>query len=155
MADPVKALFSDLSQALAPVVVYAPSYLPAGASIPAAWWPVLEVADPGDYHGPELPNPRVDAAEGSPVAAQVVIQIGNGWLAILENFRGDLGDVEGEVVGEVQGHVAKMYVVNECAVVQWSDAGRWYAVVVRAVAVVEVVTVAVSMQEAVTDADVR
>jgi hypothetical protein len=155
MADPVKALFSDLSHALAPVVVYAPSYLPAGASITAAWWPVLEVADPGDYHGPEFSNPRVDAGEGSPAAAQVVIQIGNGWLAILENFRGDLGDVEGEVVGEIQGHVAKMYVVNECAVVQWSDAGRWYAVVGRAVPVAEVVTVAVSMQEAVTDADVR
>lgn len=109
----------------------------------------MQVDKPEDYTGVEVPNPRVDESNGRAVAAQVVLQVERGWLAVLENFRGDLGDVTGENVGAVQGHQAKLYAVSGGTVVQWSDEGMWYAVFGRDVPVSEVTKVALSMEKAV------
>lgn len=144
-------LFSDLARRLAPTPVYAPTYLPAGATLAATWWPVMQIEKPADYHGVDLPNPRVDEADGKAVAAQVVMQVGQGWLAVVENYRGDLGDVENEDVGEVDGHHARLYSVNGGTAVQWSDGGMWYAVFGRNVSPAEVTKVALSMEKAAPD----
>ena len=78
----------------------------------------------------------------------MVFQAGDGWLAILENFRGDLGDVTGTPVGSVAGNPATLYEVNGGELVQWSQDGRWYGVFGRGVARDVVVAVALGMQPA-------
>jgi hypothetical protein len=154
--DPMLAIgpnrvFSDLCLLMAPTPVYFPTYLPTGSTVAATWWPLMQVDEPRDYHGGDLSNPHIDEADGRAVAAQVVLQVERGWLAILENFRGDLGDVSGEDIGAVQGHQARLYAVNGGTVVQWSDEGMWYAVFGRNVSAAEVTKVALSMGKAVAD----
>jgi hypothetical protein len=144
-------VFSDLSRVLAPTPVYFPTYLPAGSTVAATWWPVMQVDEPEDYHGVNLSNPHIDEADGRAVAAQVVLRLERGWLVVLENFRGDLGDVAGKDVGDVRGHRARLYAVNGGTVVQWSDGGMWYAVFGKDVPADEVKKVALSMAKAVVD----
>ena len=64
------------------------------------------------------------------------------WLLLLEDFRGDLGDVTGRPVGEVAGHLAFLYAVNDGTLVQWSDEGRWYGLFSRNMPADEVVNLA-------------
>ena len=58
-----------------------------------------------------LGNPRV-LGSGAEAEIQVMFRAGEGWLAILENFRGDLGDVSGTPVGSVAGNPATLYEIN-------------------------------------------
>jgi hypothetical protein len=62
---------------------------------------------------------------------RLVLRSDRGWLEIVENVRGDLGDVKGSPVGMVSGHPAALYRLGGCLCVQWADAGIWYAVVAR------------------------
>jgi hypothetical protein len=114
--------------------------------MPADWWPVLYLHGPAEYEGPLVANPRVSAGPDGAVEAQVVLQRGNGWLVILENFRGDLGEVTGAAVGEIAGHSAHLYEVNGGTLVQWSDGGSWYGVFGRGVPATEVVQLALSVR---------
>jgi hypothetical protein len=76
----------------------------------------------------------------------VVFSRGTGWIVVVENFRGDLGDVTGREVGSVGGHGATLYEnVNGGTLVQWSDGGRWYGVFGRDVPTEEVVSLALGM----------
>lgn len=141
----VARLFGDLARALAPLPVYGLTELPSGASIPAQWWPVLSLHSPSDYHGPEVPNPQVSDSPPGTQAAQVLLERGDGWLVILENLRGDLGDVTGSAVGTVAGRPATLYELNDGVLVQWSDQGAWYGVFGRGVSAEEVVRTALSL----------
>jgi hypothetical protein len=120
-------VFGDLADALAPMAVYGPAELPPGAAVAEKWWPVLEGGSDTDYQGPTV-NPRVLSAQGADPEAEVLLSCGQGWLLVLEDFRGDLGDVSGEAVGSVAGRAAYLYGVNGGWLVQWSDGGRWYGV---------------------------
>ena len=77
---------------------------------------------------------------------QLVLQVGDGWAVLVENFRGDLGDVEGKFVGEVGDHVANLYSVAGGRLVQWSDGGRWYGVFGRGLSDAELVRLALETQ---------
>ena len=141
----VARLFADLARTLAPLTVYGLSELPPGASIAAEWWPALSMDSPSDYHGPIVANPRVsDSPQGSQ-EAQVLLKLGDGWLLILENFRGDLGEVTGSAVGTVAGRPATLYEVADGVLVQWSDQGAWYGVFGRGIGAEEVVRTALSV----------
>jgi len=141
----VAHLFGDLARALAPLAVYGLTELPSGASVPAQWWPVLTLHSPSDYHGPEVPNPQVSDSPPGTQAAEVLLKLGDGWLVILENLRGDLGDVTGSAVGTVAGRPATLYELNDGVLVQWSDQGAWYGVFGRGVSAEEVVRTALSL----------
>ena len=142
----VDTVFAELANLLAPLRVYCPTTLPAGASLAKTWWPVVQSPDPSAYDGPEISNPRVDSVDGLAVSAQAVFETAGGWLVVLENFRGDLGDVPGKDVGLVDGHPARSYVVGDGLVVQWSDDGLWYAIFARGVDESEVIGMALGMR---------
>ncbi|OFW61312.1 MAG: hypothetical protein A2133_02545 [Actinobacteria bacterium RBG_16_64_13] len=146
VAAPLASVFSDLAVSVAPMPAYGLAELPLEATIPAEWWPVIEIADPAAYQGPPAGNPRVLDSQGHDPEAQLVIDLQGGWLAILENFRGDLGDTSGVEVGTVAGHRAYLYAVNGGSLIQWSDGGRWYGVFGRDLPTQTVVDVALEMQ---------
>ena len=138
-------VFVDLAVVAEPMVIFAPTGLPQGAVLSDEWWPVAEVADPDSYEGSSEPNPRVLGA-GSESEIQVVYDVDGGWLVILENFQGDLGDVTGMPVGEVAGEPAALYEVNGGQLVQWSQDGRWYGVFGRGIPEEDVIDTALGMQ---------
>jgi hypothetical protein len=143
--DDATAVFTELAKALPGVPIYGPAELPAGVIVASDWWPVLETEGPEKYQGPVVSNPRVDDGDAGDAEVQVVLQAGEGWLLVVEDFRGDLGDVTGEAVGEVDGHAATLYEINGGQLVQWSDSGRWYGVFGRGVPEDLVVATALSM----------
>lgn len=142
----VARVFAELAEATAPMTVYGLAELPEGATVPAEWWPIVDMETPSEYAGPSVANPRVSGGQADDVDAQLLIEYQDGWLAFLQNFRGDLGDVEGEDIGAVDGHAAALYEVNGGILVQWGDEGRWYGVFARGVAPDEVVRVALQMR---------
>jgi hypothetical protein len=107
--------------------------LPPEASIASEWWPAIEIGSPAAYDGPPIANPRVSDAPAGFREAQVLLKMKEGWLMIIENFRGDLGDVRGVSVGEVEGRPADMYQLSGGVLVQWSDREAWYGVFGRGV----------------------
>jgi hypothetical protein len=143
IAPEIEAAFAEVAAHFDSVPVYAPTELPAGAVRAAAWWPVLEQSEPTaeDTHAP---NPRVLGGT-TELQGQVVLAVDSGWLLFLENFRGDLGDVSGRVVGAVNGYDAVAYELNKGVLVQWSDHGRWYGIFGRGVSIDSVVAVALNM----------
>ena len=140
------SVFSDLAVSASPMPVYGLAEIPLGATVPAHWWPVLDADDPAVYEGPPTGNPRVLGGQGYGIEAQLVMEFQGGWVAVLENFRGDLGDTSGVEVGVVAGHRAFLYAVNGGSLVQWSDGGRWYGVFGRGVSSQTVVDIALEMQ---------
>jgi hypothetical protein len=137
--------FAAIARATAPLPAYGLTELPPGVAVSATWWPVLSMSAPGDYTGPAVSNPRI--GEGGPGAreVQLVLESDGGWLLLLENFRGDLGDVSGSPVGQVAGHAATLYGLADGSLVQWSDRGAWYGVFGRGLPPAEVVGVALGM----------
>jgi hypothetical protein len=142
----VAQIFVDLATRLAPMPVYGLAELPPGASVPEEWWPVVEMEAAEYYDGPTAPNPRILDAGESDGEAQLVLEDGGGTMVILENFRGDLGNVNGVETGVVAGHTARLYEVNGGLLVQWSDGGRWYGVFARGVPEEDVVATALQMK---------
>jgi len=130
---------------MAPQPVYGLYQLADGVSIAPTWWPVLSLDSPSEYDGPSASNPRVSDSPPGTQEAQVLLESGDGWLVILENFRGDLGDVTGSAVGTVAGNPATLHQVNGGALVQWSDHGAWYGVFGRDVPEEVVVDMALSL----------
>lgn len=145
-AGSVAPVFAELAQAAAPMTVYGVAELPKGAVVPAEWWPIVDVETPSEYTGPPTANPRVMGGREDDVEAQLVVEYRGGWIGFLQNFRGDLGDVQGEDVGDVDGRPARQYEVNGGVLVQWSDEGRWYGLFARGVAVHEVTRLALQMR---------
>jgi hypothetical protein len=138
-------VFVELAKAVPSMPIYGPSELPGGVTVASVWWPVLDAEGPEGYEGPVVANPRIAGGDGGDPEVQVILQAAKGWLVVLENFRGDLGDVTGKAVGEVDGHTAILYELNGGRLVQWSDGGRWYGLFGRGVAEESVVATALSM----------
>jgi hypothetical protein len=128
-AEPAGAeeVFARLAASVRPLTVFAPAVLPEGATLSPRWLPVIDSADPQTYDGPPKSNPYV-VGSGADSEIQVVFQTGQGWLVVIENFHGDLGDVTGTPVGSVAGKPADLYEVNGGELVQWSKDGLWYGI---------------------------
>ena len=141
----VEQVFARLAAAVRPMTVFAPAALPDGATLCARWLPVIESADPEDYSGPDETNPQV-LGSGADSEIQAVFQVGRGWLVVIENFHGDLGDVTGEPVGDVAGNPAALFAVNGGELVQWSTDGRWYGVFGRGVDLDAILAAALGMK---------
>jgi hypothetical protein len=141
----IASLFGELAAAAAPMTVFAPTYLPADATLEEYWLPVIDSPKPEGYAGPPVSNPQV-LGSGADSEMQVILRSAEGWLAIVENFRGDLGDVSGLPVGSVAGNAATLYEVNGGDLVQWSRDGLWYGVFGRGVSRDETIAVALGMQ---------
>jgi hypothetical protein len=142
----VGAVFAQLATTSSPMAIFAPTYLPDGTVLAPEWLPVVESEDPTAYDGPPVSNPRV-LGSGANSDIQVTFQSGGGWLAVLEGFRGDLGDVEGTPVGLADGHAGTLYQVNGGDLVQWSKDGLWYGVFGRDMSRDDVVDVAHGMRQ--------
>jgi len=139
-------IFAELARELAPVPVYGFRELPQGSTLAEHWWPIVEVESEEDYAGPLETNPAVRGLGGTEPEAQILFNFGQGSLAVLENFRGDLGDVRGALVGSVEQHPASLYEIGDAILVQWSDAGRWYGLFGRGVPQEQLKTLALAMQ---------
>ena len=144
-ANDIDPVFAELARRLAPMPVYGWATLPDRVTVASKWWPVVDEKTPDQYEGPSHDNPWVSSAPPGEPQAQLVLACEAGWLAVLENFRGDLGDVAGEQVGPVNGHDAALYAVNDGLLVQWSDGGRWYGLFGRGVPADELVAMALDM----------
>jgi hypothetical protein len=138
-------LFASLAAAYPSLPLFAPTYLPEGAKLTDSWWPVTELARPDEYEGPALHNPRV-LDEGASPEIQVLFQVGEGWLMVLENFRGDVGETPGRKVGEVSGQPATLYQINGGTLIQWQHEGMWYGVFSRGLSAEESARVAAGME---------
>jgi hypothetical protein len=146
VASPIALVFRQVASEVQPMPVYGWTSLPPGARLADAWWPVLEYESRSDYQGETGVNPYVTGVGSAYPQVQVVLQVGDGWVVLLEDFRGDLGDVQGNLVGEVAGHAANLYDAGSGALVQWSDTGKWYGVFGRGVAKDELVALALAAQ---------
>jgi hypothetical protein len=124
--------FLELSALMGDVPVFGLDQLPNGMTVPSTWWPVVEQsAPPQGENGAN--NPRVvDGASREP-EGQLILKCGDGWLDVIANFRGDLGDVSGEMVGSVAGRPAYLYELGGGWLVQWGYEGRWYGLFGRGV----------------------
>lgn len=138
----ISQLFAELARELAPLPVYGLAEMPPGGSIPTEWWPATSIDSPSGYDGPTVPNPRVSDSPPGAKEAQFLLQLPQGWLMIVENFRGDVGDAQGVSAGEVEGRPASLFELPGGTLVQWSDAGAWYGVYGRGVTAEEVIETA-------------
>jgi len=136
--------FDGMRAAMAPVPVFGLLELPEGVQVADGWWPVVE-ASPSGSTSTEA-NPRVSGQGGAEPEAQLVLTYEDGWLVVLENVRGDLGDVVGEPVGSIAGAQASLYEVNGGWLVQWGYEGRWYGVFGRDVPQEVVTALALEMK---------
>jgi hypothetical protein len=120
-------VFTRLAAALEPVPVFGLGELPSGVTVASNWWPVLDGGSAATAIEVGA-NPHIVGQSEAEPEGQVVLQCGKGWLDIVANFRGDLGDASGELVGSIAGSAANLYEVNGGMLVQWSYRGRWYGV---------------------------
>ncbi len=141
----VHECFAALAARMAPVAVYAPAGLPMSARVDAEYFPLLTCVEPSEYQGPKQPNPLVTGSVDQ-ASAEVLVRTDEAWMVFLENFRGDLGDVSGTHVGDVQGHPAHSYEIAGGVVVQWSDTGRWYGVFSRDIPAEQLAQIALDMR---------
>jgi hypothetical protein len=137
--------FAQIAEVTAPAPTYGIAEIPSKMAVAATWWPVLFMAAPTDYEGPLVSNPRITGEGPGELEVQLVLAMGGGWLVILQNFRGDLGDVSGLPVGQVAGCDATLYELNGGSLVQWSDQGAWYGVFGRGLPTADIVRIALGM----------
>jgi hypothetical protein len=137
-------VFRELAAALEPVPVFGLDELPSGITVAANWWPVIDGGSATTATEVGV-NPRIVGGSDGEPEGQVILQSGSGWLDIVANFRGDLGDVSGESIGTVAGSAANLYEVSGGLLVQWSYRGRWYGVFGRGVPRDIVTSTALSM----------
>lgn len=137
------AVFRSMQEAMEPVQVFGLAQVPDDMVVAQNWWPVVEDESPNASRF-EV-NPRVVGAGEMEPEGQLLFRCGDGWVCILENFRGDLGDVQGEAVGAVAGAPAYGFEVNGGWLVQWAYEGRWYGVFGRGVSRALINTTALSL----------
>lgn len=142
--EEVPAVFRDLAAYMTGIPVFCVAELPDEVLVADYWWPIVE-GDPESVDRQSAKNPRVVGEGGPEPEGQVLLRSGAGWLAVLENFRGDLGEVSGELVGTISGQNAYLYEVSGGWLVQWAFEGRWYGVFGRDVDPETVTTLALEM----------
>lgn len=121
----IREAFRRLAAEVGTMTLYEPTEVPVEARLAARWWPVSSGDDPS---APESDaNPRVVGTKAAP-EVRVLLQVGEGWLEVIQGVRGDLGDLPGERVGAVDGHEAVAYRALGGDLVQWDFGGVWYAV---------------------------
>ena len=123
----LEGVFARLAASVQPMTVFAPTVLPEGATLSPRWLPVIDSAHPQAYEGPTKSNPYVFGS-GADSEIQVVFEAAPGWLVVIENFHGDIGDVTGTAVGSIAGSAASRFEVNGGELVQWSKDGLWYGI---------------------------
>ncbi len=138
-------LFVSLAKANPLLEMFHPTYLPPGAELAESWWPMTELADPSEYNGPHYDNPRV-IGQDADTQVEVLYRLPQGWLVVLENFRGDVGETPGEAVPQVAGCPAKLFDINGGTLIQWQNAGLWYGVFGRGVPREELLKVGAGMR---------
>jgi hypothetical protein len=136
--------FRDLAADLEPVPAFGLAELPSGTTVASSWWPVVDGGSPEGFSDKSV-NPHIIGSSQGEAEGQILLACGDGWLAVLANFRGDLGDVSGEKVGAISGAPAYLYEVNGGSLVQWGYQGRWYGVFGRGVPRDLVISTALSM----------
>jgi hypothetical protein len=143
----VAGVFADIAQSLSPLVIFAPSEVPDAVELAPQWLPVLDSSDPAADGQPRKANPSI-VGEGEDAEVQVVLTAGGGWMVVIENFHGDLGDVSGKEVGKVDGIPAYSFEVNGGELIQWSFDGKWYGVFGRGVSKGAILALALGMVQA-------
>jgi hypothetical protein len=138
------AAFNDLAEALAPVPIFALADIPMGMAVAPNWWPVIDGGSSAESRN-QGANPRIVGGGQEEPEGQLILACKDGWLAVVANFGGDLGDVRGERVGSIAGEPAHLYEVNGGWLVQWSYDGRWYGLFGRGVSKELVASTALSM----------
>lgn len=142
--EAISDVLVDAADTASGLQLYAPSEVPAGTRIAAHWSDVLAVSAPSDTTATGA-NPRVSGT-GATAEVTLVLEIGGGRLSFMQNVHGDLGDLPGRPVGTVAGHLATAYRMLGAEVVQWEDAGRWYAVLGTGLAPNDIERFALSMR---------
>ena len=144
LPEDVPNVFTEMASSMGGVPVFAVGDLPEGAVLAESWLSVIEEAAEHSTTK-SVPNPKIVGEGGEEPEGQLVLEYGGGWLVVVENFRGDLGDVVGDEVGKVAGQSAYLLEVNGGWLVQWSFEGRWYGVFGRDVETDAVVSLALDM----------
>jgi hypothetical protein len=142
--DEILPAFREFAEAMGTVPVFGLRVMPQGMEVASGWWPVIEQAGV-DEAREALANPHIEGSASSEPEGQLLLRCNGGWLDIVADFRGDLGDVAGESVGTVVGRPAALYQVNGGWLVQWSYEGRWYGLFGRGVPRDVVTSTALSM----------
>jgi hypothetical protein len=124
--------FVELGALMGSVPVFGLARLASGMTIAPTWWPVVEQNSPPEGDS-GFANPHVVGDPSREPEGQLLLRCGDGWLNFIANFRGDLGDVSGEMVGSVAQRPAYLHQLNGGWLVQWSYEGRWYALFGRGV----------------------
>ena len=145
-ASDLTPVFREIAVAVAPMPVYGLVRLPAGAEVARSWWPAIDLSDPASYQGKSVANPHIAGADSAQPQAQLLLQMGEGWIVVFENFRGDLGENAGKRVGTVGGKEAILCNTNGGTLVQWSNGGRWFGVFGRGIGQQVVVEIALAAQ---------
>lgn len=140
-------VFVSVARRVAPMPVFGCRSLPPDMDVADYWWPVVDVNRPEDYQGPQVANPRIQHEQTEQPEAQIVFQWDDGWVVVLENFRGDVGITAGETVGLVAGQEATLYEINGGLLVQWEYEGRWYGLFARGVDEEDLVDLAQEMEK--------
>jgi hypothetical protein len=138
------AAFNDLAEALAPIPIFALADIPTGIAVAPNWWPVIDGGSSSESSN-QGANPRIVGGGQEEPEGQLILACKDGWLAVIANFGGDLGDVSGERVGSIAAEPAYLYEVNGGWLVQWSHDGRWYGLFGRGVSKELVASTALSM----------
>lgn len=144
IAADVRSCFADLVAIMAPARVFAPTWLPPGATLANGYWPVFSALEPPVSTDGLLPNPYISGTSALP-SAEILLSVDDGWLLFLQNFRGDLGDIAGVSLGEVAGYPARVYEIGSGKLVQWSADGCWYGVFARGKTTALIDSVALNM----------
>ena len=146
-SEEVMALFAALATQMDPIPVYVPTYLPGGAVLAEKGWPSI-ASD--TLLGPsplELTNPQVDRDEvGNPVTSQVLFSIGDGYLAVIANLRGDLGDVPNNKICEIEGNPVSLYSQGDDHIIQWSDSDMWNVLMAKGISADELLKIALGLE---------
>ena len=142
--DDIAGVLGDAAGDAAGLQLYVPGEVPLGTRVADYWSDVLAVQTPS-ASATTVSNPRVNGT-GATAEVTLVLEVSGGRLAFVQNVHGDLGDLPGRPVGTVEGHLATAYRMLGADVVQWEDAGHWYAVMGTGVAASDVERFALSMR---------
>jgi hypothetical protein len=124
--------------------LYAPTEVPSGTSVAPRWTDVL--VTPGTTAtSAGASNPRISGSD-STAEVGLVLEVGSGWVSFVQNVHGDLGDLPGRPIGSIDGHLATAYRMLGADVVQWEDAGHWYALMGTGLAGSDIERIALSMR---------